>query len=123
MTRGLARWREDTGYGKTCHFWKTGVYGQHADALPLGAPHLAWSFKRDGEEKRGMVEARDKRLDLNTRDARKDRANLTSLARPQGGVDAMKSFFPNAAPPPPGVQDNGDKIPHAMPTIMMKPPR
>ena len=110
-------------YGKTWHFWKTGVYGQQADALPLGAPHLAWSFNRDGEENPGMVEARDKRLDLNTADAREQRADLASLARPQGGVDAMRSLFPKAAAPPAGVQDNGDKLPHAMPMIMMTKPQ
>jgi hypothetical protein len=115
--------RKMNSYGKTWHFWKTGVYGQQADALPLGAPHLAWSFNRDGEEKPGMVEARDKRMDLNTADARKARADLTSLARPQGGVDAMKSLFRKAASPLPGVQDNGDKVPHAMPTMMMTHPK
>jgi hypothetical protein len=109
-------------YGKTWHFWKTGVHGQQADPLPLGGPHLAWSFNRDGEEKPGMVDARDKRMDLNTAEARKDRADFTSLARPQGGVDAMKRFFPNAAAPPAGVQDNGDETAHTMPAMLtMKP--
>ena len=94
-------------YGKTWHFWKTGIYGQQADALPFGPAHLAWSFNHDGEDKPGMVQERDRRMGFDTADERKDRANLASLAKPQGGVDAMKPMFANASGAPSGVQDNG----------------
>jgi hypothetical protein len=107
--------RKINSYGKTWHFWKTGVYGQQPDALPVGGPHLAWSFNRDGEEKPGMIDARDKRMNLNTAEARESRADLRTSARPQGGVDAMRAQFPNASPPPAGVQDNGDKNAHRLP--------
>ena len=36
-------------YGKTWHFWRTGVHGEQPDPLPYGPPHLAWSFNHDGE--------------------------------------------------------------------------
>jgi hypothetical protein len=109
-------------YGKTWHFWKTGVYGEQADPLPFGPPHLAWSFNHDGEDKSGLVQERDKRMDFNTADERKDRQDLSALARPQGGVDAMKGMFPNASAAPDGVRDNGDKSAKAMPTMMVMKP-
>ncbi len=104
-------------YGKTWHFWKTGVYDQQPDSLPLGPAHLAWSFNRDGEDKPGMIHMRDTRMDLNTADERADRAELSALAKPQGGVDAMKSMFPKATGAPSGVKDNGDTAAHAMPPM------
>jgi hypothetical protein len=88
--------------------WKTGLFGQAPDQLPLGPAHLAWSFNYDGEAAPGMIEARDRRMDLNTAEARQERADLRALARPQGGVDAMKGQFPNAKGTLPGVTDNGD---------------
>ena len=92
-------------YGKTWHFWKTGVFGEQADALPLGPPHLAWSFNRDGEAKPGMVEARDARQNLNSTQARAARADWTSLARPQVGVNTLGGAFPNAKGAPAGVAE------------------
>ena len=89
VAEGEALKRKINSYGKTWHLWKTGVFGGQDDALPLGPAQLAWSFNRDGEAKPGMVEARDKRMGLNTADARRRRADWASLARPQGGVDAM----------------------------------
>jgi hypothetical protein len=109
-------------YGKTWHFWKTGVYDQKPDALPLGPPHLAWSFNRDGEDKQGMVHMRDTRMDLKTADERADRADLSALAKPQGGVDAMKAMFPKATGAPAGVHDNGDTSVHGMPSTMSMMP-
>lgn len=89
VAEGEALKRKINSYGKTWHLWKTGVFGGQDDALPLGPAQLAWSFNRDGEAKPGMVEARDKRMGLNTADARRRRADWAALARPQGGVDAM----------------------------------
>jgi hypothetical protein len=109
-------------YGKTWHTWMTGMYGSSSDALPLGPPSLQWSFNRDGEEMPGIVEARDKRMNLDTGKTRQDRADLASLAQPQGGVDAMNGQFPNAKPAIAGVSDNGDASTRAVPMFSMKVP-
>jgi hypothetical protein len=95
-------------YGKTWHTWMAGMFDGSNDPLPYGPAVLQWSFNYDGEERPGMVEARDKRMGLDTADARRDRAGLTSLARPQGGVDAMRHRHSTSGTPLPGVVDNGD---------------
>jgi Protein of unknown function (DUF1264) len=97
----------------------TGMHGKEADPLPFGPPHLQWSFNKDGEDMPGMVAARDKRFDFNTADERQDRQDLVALAKPQGGVDAMAAFFPNAKPVQ-GVTDNGDAATRPVPTFGMK---
>jgi hypothetical protein len=107
-------------YGKTWHFWKTGVPGQKADPLPLGPAHLAWSFNRDGELPPDLVQARDARLGTNTTDNRQQRADLAAFARPQGGVNALAGRFPNAQGAPAGVTDNGDAAARPVPTIGVK---
>jgi hypothetical protein len=109
-------------YGKTWHVWMTGIHGRKADELPIGPPHLAWSFNHDGEDLPGLIRDRDKRMDLDTADERKDRQALVSLAKPQGGVDAMAGMFPNARSVP-GVQDNGDAATRPVPTVGMMRPR
>lgn len=106
-------------YGKTWHTWMTGMHQKNADPLPFGPPRLQWSFNRDGEEMQGMVSARDERFDFNTADERQDRQDLAALARPQGGVDAMRGMFPDATPVN-GVTDNGDRATRAVPTFGMK---
>ncbi|MCY7380695.1 MAG: OBAP family protein [Gemmatimonadaceae bacterium] len=108
-------------YGKTWHTWMTGMHGRTADALPLGPPHLQWSFNRDGEANPEMVAARDQRMKLNTADARKDRTSMAADAQPQGGVDAMKGKFPHATTAPAGVSDNGDKSTYGVPVVVAKP--
>ena len=108
-------------YGKTWHVWKTGVFNEQPDSLPLGPAHLAWSFNYDGEAMPGMIEARDRRMDLDTGQARRERADLASAARPQGGVDAMKGQFPNAKGTTQGVADNGDAATLPVPHMMMQP--
>jgi hypothetical protein len=118
---GEALKKKMNSYGKTWHFWKTGVFGENADALPLGSPHLAWSFNHDGEAKPGMVEGRDTRQNLNSTDARGARADWTSLARPQAGVNALADAFPAAKGAPAGVADNGDSRTRGVPMLMMKP--
>jgi hypothetical protein len=106
-------------YGKTWHTWMTGMHGKQADPLPFGPPHLQWSFNKDGEDMPGMVAARDKRFDFDSADERQDRQDLVSLGKPQGGVDAMASFFPNAKSIE-GVTDNGDAATRPVPTFGMK---
>jgi hypothetical protein len=83
-------------YGKTWHVWMTGMFQQQGDKLPLGEPHLAWSFNRDGEDKPGIVAARDKELDVDTAAKKKNREDLVAKAKPQCGVDAIKASFPNS---------------------------
>jgi hypothetical protein len=97
-------------YGKTWHLWNTGTFGQSADALPLGEPQLAWSFNHDGEIKPGVMEQRDAKMKVDTAARRKERSDLVPLARPQGGVDAIRGKFPGPLTPIPGVTDiHGDK--------------
>ncbi len=122
VAEGEALKAKINSYGKTWHFWKAGVFGEAPDKLPLGPPHLAWSFSRDGEAKAGMVEARDSRMDLDTAEARRDRADWVSLAKPQGGVDALAKSFPAATGYPEGVRDSGDTAARGVPVVTMKQP-
>lgn len=93
-------------YGKTWHIWDTGHHGHPAvDKLPIGEPRLAWSFNRDGESPEQLLRDRDTRMDINTSDKKKSRADMAELAQPQKGVDAMASDLPGKAQPPRGVQE------------------
>ena len=92
-------------YGKTWHVWGTGMAGHAGDKLPLGDPMLAWSFSRDGEALPGMVEKRDKAMGIDSRQTRRDRTDLQSLARPQAGVDDLKGKFGRPTQDIPGVVD------------------
>jgi len=92
-------------YGKTWHFWNTGQEGQLADKLPMGKPMLAWSFNRDDEANPGLVERRDKKMDVNTAQKRGDRADLKELAKPQSGIDELKGKFGRQTRDIPGVTD------------------
>lgn len=92
-------------YGKTWHVWNTGHEGAPGDKLPLGEPMLAWSFNRDGEAMPGLVEARDKKLGINTAQKRKDRADLQKIAKLQSGVDDLKGKFGRPTQDIPGVVD------------------
>ncbi|MGE3512731.1 MAG: OBAP family protein [Vicinamibacterales bacterium] len=111
--------RKLNSYGKTWHFWKTGVYGEAADEMPFGPPHLAWSFNRDGEAKAGLVETRDERMGLNTAEERRDRQAWLADANPQGGVDAIAGAFADTTPIP-GVRDNGETASTPVPTFGME---
>jgi hypothetical protein len=90
-------------YGKTWHVWNTGHRGQPNDSLPLGEPMLAWSFNRDGEAAPGLVEDRDRKMDLNSMKTRSERADLKNLAKPQMGVDDLKGKFARPTKDIPGV--------------------
>ena len=92
-------------YGKTWHLWRTGLDGRPPDAVPLGAPMLAWSFSRDGEADPGLVQRRDERLGVDTAKRRADRADLAPLARPQSGVDDLQGRFGRPTRAIPGVVD------------------
>lgn len=80
-------------YGKTWHTWMAGVYGHQADPLPIGPARLQWSFNQDGEANEAMVSERDRRMNLDTAEARRDRADLAPLAMPQKGEDALRGAF------------------------------
>ena len=90
-------------YGKTWHVWNTGHEGMPADQLPFGSAMLAWSFSREGEAHPAMVEKRDRKLGVSTLDARRQRADLQKLARPQSGVDDLKGKFARPTKDIPGV--------------------
>jgi hypothetical protein len=109
-------------YGKTWHTWMTGMYQGHNDTLPLGPARLQWSLNYDGEDMPGMVADRDRRMDFDTADERADRAEFAPLARPQGGVDAMKGRLSEATGTADGVKDNGDASTRAVPRTTLVPP-
>jgi hypothetical protein len=93
-------------YGKTWHVWNTGSPDLPADKLPLGEPMLAWSFSRDGEAKPGLVEGRDRRMGVDSKRKRGDRAELQNTAHPQSGVDDLKGSYGRATREIPGVVDS-----------------
>ena len=103
-------------YGKTWHFWNTGHAGQAGDKLPLGMPHLAWSFNRDGEAMPGLVEQRDKKLAIDSARIKRERAELRSLAKPQAGVDDLKGKFARPTIDIPGVVDKKSALPQSSAT-------
>jgi hypothetical protein len=87
-------------YGKTWHTWHTRDGMGKGDALPLGPAMLAWSFNRDGEALAGLVEGRDNAMKISSGQLREERRDLQALAKPQEGVDVLRSAFPNARPIP-----------------------
>jgi hypothetical protein len=77
-------------YGKTWNLWNTGHFGMNdADRLPFGPAELAWSFNHDDEPAAGLLATFQKRLDLNLAKKRASRQDLTPLAKPQQGVEAI----------------------------------
>lgn len=92
-------------YGKTWHTWDTGHGGAGGASLPLGEPKLAWSFSRFGEAAPGLVDSRDRRMNIKTEQRRQARQDLLPLARPQSGVDALEGRFQGPTQPIPGVVD------------------
>ena len=88
-------------YGKTWHVWMT----NQGHKLPIGPPMVAWSFSRDGEARPGLVEERDEKMGIDTQDIRNKRQDLTALAKPQMGVDALKGKFGRPTKDIPGVTD------------------
>lgn len=95
-------------YGKTWHMWNTTHGSDSNAALPLGEPRLGWSFSRFGEAKEELVENRDRRMDIDTDERRRDRQDLVPLANPQRGVDALKGKLSGPTRPIPGVVDKND---------------
>jgi hypothetical protein len=95
-------------YGKTWHTWHTGRHdGPPGHDLPLGDPKLMWSFNRDGECDPALERSRDEAMGVDTAARRRQRQDLTDLAHPQHGVDAMRDQFTGTTPLP-GVVDVHD---------------
>jgi hypothetical protein len=90
-------------YGKTWHTWAT----DRGDKVPLGPAMLAWSFNRDAEDRPGLLAERDRRLGTDTSAKRRSRQDLTPLARPQEGVDALRDRFGRPTTAVRGVSDKG----------------
>jgi hypothetical protein len=68
---------------------------------------LAWSFNRDAEDRPGLLAERDRRLGTDTSAKRRSRQDLTPLARPQEGVDALRDRFGRPTTAVRGVSDKG----------------
>jgi hypothetical protein len=86
-------------YGKTWHTWHTGRHdGAPGDPLPLGDPKLMWSFNRDGEADERLKLDLETHMGIEEADKRARRKELTGLARPQYGVDAMRDEFTGTRP-------------------------
>lgn len=92
-------------YGKTWHVWNSAPFGRTGDKMPLGEPNLEWSFNHDGEALPGLVEQRDQQLKVMTGEQRGKRAELSPLAKPQAGVDALKGKFTRPTTPLDGIED------------------
>jgi len=99
--------RKMNSYGKTWHVWNSAPFGREGDRMPLGEAVLEWSFNRDGEALPAMIEARDRRMGLDTAGKRESRRDLVPLAHPQSGVDALKGRFDRPTQEIPGVMDEG----------------
>ncbi len=95
-------------YGKTWHTWHTGRHDAGpGDRLPLGPPHLMWSFNREGECDESLKDDRDRVMGLDTAATAREREPLREQAHPQVGVDAMADQFTGTRPIP-GVVDVRD---------------
>jgi hypothetical protein len=92
-------------YGKTWHLWMSDSQGKPVDKLPLGPPHLAWSFNHDGEAVPGLLESRDARLKIDSRKKRESRADLAGSAHQQAGVEDLRGKFRSSRGAPEGVED------------------
>jgi len=92
-------------YGKTWHTWQSEHGTEPGDRIPYGPAKLAWSFSHIGEAEPGLVETRDREMNISTEERRRDRQDLIELAHPQEGVDALNGKFPRRTQPIPGVAD------------------
>ena len=96
-------------YGKTWHTWQTGMHQGAQQKVPFGDPHLAWSFNHEGEAQPGLVESRDREMNISSSDLQSKRKDLTPLAHPQVGVEAISSKFPGPLRSIPGVTEKEEQ--------------
>lgn len=59
-------------YGKTIHTWHT----DQDRTLPLGAPMIMMAFTKDGQLHQNLLDERDKRFNVSTREIKKKRADI-----------------------------------------------
>jgi hypothetical protein len=59
-------------YGKTWHTWHTDMDKE----LPLGVPQLMMGFTADGQADTAMVEARDRRFEIDSKAKKENRADI-----------------------------------------------
>lgn len=94
-------------YGKTWHVWRTPKCC-NGTRLPFGDPTLQWSLNHDGEAHPETL-MKINALGIKMDEKRSERADLTPLAKPQGGVNALKPKFPSGSLKDiPGVTDKID---------------
>lgn len=72
---------------------------------------LAWSFNRDGEANPDLVERRDERMGIDSKEKRQERQDLVSMGNPQSGVDALNGEFPRPTKSIPGVEAKDAQAP------------
>jgi hypothetical protein len=72
-------------YGKTIHTWHT----DQNRTLPVGSPMLMMGFTTDGQLDPRLLADRDKRLDVNTAEKKKSRADIPS-PKIKGGANAWQ---------------------------------
>lgn len=72
-------------YGKTWHTWHTDLNKK----LPLGVPQLMMGFTRDGQIDPGLVSERDKRMRIDSDDAKRSREDIVPPAI-DPGADAWQ---------------------------------
>lgn len=80
-------------YGKTWHTWSSRPFEGEPDPAPLGEPKLAWSFNAVGEAIFGLVETRDREMNVRSDLLREQRRDLVVEAAPQCGVDLLSGRF------------------------------
>jgi hypothetical protein len=82
--------RKINSYGKTWQLWRS-----DRDRLPLGEPHLGWSYNADGELPPAVLAERDERMDIDSGARRKARTDLSGKAHAQEGTDRLAKWFPH----------------------------
>lgn len=71
-------------YGKTIHTWHTDQQRE----LPVGSPMIMMGFTKDGQLRKALIDDRDKRFNISTRDKKEDRQDI-----PMPDVDPMANAW------------------------------
>lgn len=89
-------------YGKTWHTWHT----DQDKTLPLGVPQLMMGFTADGQANPQMVEARDRRMGIDSKAKKAARADIVAPAI-DPGADAWQKGRIIQIKDPTGSQNHG----------------
>lgn len=65
----------------------------------MGNPEIGWSFGRENELKRELLEQRDKRMGVSSKYFQMSRKDLVKLAQPQVGSQLLAGKFMNKNTP------------------------